>query len=304
MPAGAQPGTVTLTAKVTAPGGPGGRPSLVEATTTVAVAAASLSAAYNNTGISDNADESAADYDGSGDSFSAQALAAGTPTALTPGTKVTIGGTTFTWPDVAAGTPDNVVASGQTIALSGSGTDLGFLGSSQNGTATGTVTVHYTDGSTTSTTLNMADWYANAPAVGNQLLDHHVELELPEQFARRAPGEPVLRLGAAGQGEDRGVGHAAHPEHRGRHHRDAHLRHGHRVGNADGGRPVLVRGRGLRQRGHQRQLRPGRGGLRRHRGELLGPGAGGGHPERTEPGPGHAWAGPPSPGPPRAVPTT
>ena len=170
VPAGAQPGTVTLTAKVTAPGGPGGRPSLVVATTTVAVAAASLSAAYNNTGISDNADESAADYDGSGDSFSAQALAAATPTALTPGTKVTIGGTTFTWPDVAAGTPDNVVASGQSIALSGSGTDLGFLGSSQNGTATGTVTVHYTDGSTTSTTLNMADWYANAAAVGNQLL--------------------------------------------------------------------------------------------------------------------------------------
>jgi beta-glucosidase len=170
VPAGAQPGTVTLTARVTAPGGPGGGPSLVVASTTVAVAAASLSAAYNNTGISDNADESAADYDGSGDSFSAQALAAATPTALTPGTKVTIGGTTFTWPDVAAGTPDNVVASGQTIALSGSGTDLGFLGSSQNGTATGTVTVHYTDGSTTSTTLNMADWYANAPAVGNQLL--------------------------------------------------------------------------------------------------------------------------------------
>jgi hypothetical protein len=170
VPAGAQPGTVTLTAKVTAPGGPGGRPSLVVATTTVAVAAASLSAAYNNTGISDNSDESAADYDGSGDSFSAQALAAATPTALTPGTKVTIGGTTFTWPDVAAGTPDNVVASGQTIALSGSGTDLGLLGSSQNGTATGTVTVRYTDGSTTSTTLNMADWYANAPAVGNQLL--------------------------------------------------------------------------------------------------------------------------------------
>jgi beta-glucosidase len=170
VPAGAQPGTVTLTAKVTAPGGPGGRPSLVEASTTAAVAAASLSDAYNNTGISDNADESVADYDGSGDSFSAQALAAATPTALTPSTKVTIGGTTFTWPDVAAGTPDNVVAAGQTIAMSGSGTDLGFLGSGQNGTATGTVTVHYTDGSTTSTSLNMADWYANAPAVGDKLL--------------------------------------------------------------------------------------------------------------------------------------
>jgi beta-glucosidase len=169
VPAGAQPGTSTLTARVSSHGGPGGS-SLVEASTTIAVAATSLSAAYNNTGISNNSDESAADYDGVGDSFSAQALAAGTPTALTQGGKVTVGGTTFTWPDVAPGNPDNVVAAGQTIALSGSGTDLGFLGSSQNGTATGTVTVHYTDGTSKAFTLNMADWYANAPAVGNQLL--------------------------------------------------------------------------------------------------------------------------------------
>ena len=167
VPAGAQPGTRTLTARILA-GGPGG--GLVVASSTVDVAYASLSAAYNNTGISDNANEAAADYDGVGDSFSAQALAAGTPTALTPGAKVTAGGTTFTWPNVAAGTPDNVVAAGQTVQLSGSGTDLGFLGASQNGTATGTVTVHYTDGSSTSTSLNVADWYANAPAVGDQLL--------------------------------------------------------------------------------------------------------------------------------------
>ena len=60
---------------------------------------------------------------------------------------VTIGGTTFTWPNVPAGTPDNVVTGGQTVDLSGSGTDLGFLGSSQNGTASGIVTIHYTDGS-------------------------------------------------------------------------------------------------------------------------------------------------------------
>ena len=60
-----------------------------------------MNAAYNNIGISDNSDESAANYDGVGDSFSAQALAAGTPNALTPGGTVTIGGTTFTWPNVA-----------------------------------------------------------------------------------------------------------------------------------------------------------------------------------------------------------
>jgi hypothetical protein len=63
-----------------------------------------------------------------------------------------------------------VVAAGQTIKLTGSGTDLGFLGASQNGTATGSVTVHYTDGTSKSVMLNVADWYANAPAVGDQVV--------------------------------------------------------------------------------------------------------------------------------------
>jgi beta-glucosidase-like glycosyl hydrolase len=138
--------------------------------TTVEVPYSSMKAAYNNIGISDNSDESAANYDGVGDSFSAQALAAGTPNALTPGGTVTIGGTTLTWPNVPAGTPDNVVTGGQTVDLSGTGTDLGFLGSSQNGTASGMVTIHYTDGSSEMFNLNMADWYANAPAVGNEVV--------------------------------------------------------------------------------------------------------------------------------------
>ena len=169
-PANAQPGTETLTARITSSAGHEHGGGLVEASTTLAVAAPTLASAFNNTGISDNSNESAADYDGSGDSFSAQALAAGTPTALTPGSQVTVDGTTLTWPNAAPGTPDNVVAAGQTISLTGSGTDLGFIGSSQNGTATGTVTVNYKDGTSQSFNLNMADWYANAPAVGDQLL--------------------------------------------------------------------------------------------------------------------------------------
>jgi beta-glucosidase len=171
-PASAQGSTSTLqvTVRPTAGGYPGSRSSTVQASAPVTVPYASLTTASDNTGISDNSDVAAADYDGDGDSYSAQALAAGTPTTLTPGQPVTIGGTTFTWPSAASGTPDNVVAGGQTVALSGSGTDLGFLGASQNGTASGTVTVHYTDGSSQSFNLNMADWYANSPAVGDQLL--------------------------------------------------------------------------------------------------------------------------------------
>ena len=99
----------------------GGRSGVVEASATVTVPYSSLAAAYNNTGISDNSNAAAADYDGVGDSYSAQALAAGTPTPLTPGGQVTIGGTTLTWPSAAPGTPDNVVTGGQTVAVSGSG---------------------------------------------------------------------------------------------------------------------------------------------------------------------------------------
>jgi len=170
-PASATPGdsTLQLTVSPTA-GHDDDRTGRVEASATVTVPYSSLTAAYNNTGISDNSNPAGANYDGVGDSYSAQALAAGTPTALTPGQPVTVGGTTFTWPAAASGSPDNVVAGGQTVALSGSGTDLGFLGASQNGTASGPVTVHYTDGSSQSFNLNLADWYANSPAVGNQLL--------------------------------------------------------------------------------------------------------------------------------------
>ena len=169
-PAGAQPGTSTLNARVSFQSGPGSSGGAVLASTTVSVPYSSLAAAYNNIGISDNSDPAAANYDLAGNSYSAQALAAGTPNALTPGGQVTIGGTTFTWPNVAAGTVDNVVANGQTVALTGSGTDLGILGASQNGTATGTITVNYTDGTSQSFTLNMADWYANAPATGGQIV--------------------------------------------------------------------------------------------------------------------------------------
>jgi beta-glucosidase len=163
-PADAAPGSHTLTARISSASG------LVTASTSVAVPYASLSAAYDNFGISDNSDPAGGNFDLGGDSYSFEALAAGSPTALTPGAQVTVGGTTLTWPNVPAATLDNAVANGQTVALSGSGTDLGLLGAGQNGTATGTITVNYTDGTSQSFTLNMADWYADAPAAGDQLV--------------------------------------------------------------------------------------------------------------------------------------
>jgi hypothetical protein len=65
-----------------------------------------------------------------------------------------------------------VIAQGQTVNVSGSGR-LAFLGAAANGKASGTVTITYTDGSTSTATLGFSDWTlgANAqqPSFGNQV---------------------------------------------------------------------------------------------------------------------------------------
>jgi beta-galactosidase len=128
-----------------------------------------LADAFTNTGIGDDSAVGTANFDGTGNSYSAQAL---TAAGLAPGAAVTHDGITFTWPGVPPGQPDNVVAQGQTILLSGSGTTLGFLGAGSGtrpGGAKGTGTVYYTDGSTSSFTITLAD-YSGAPGAGNDVI--------------------------------------------------------------------------------------------------------------------------------------
>jgi beta-glucosidase len=131
------------------------------------VAYPSLSAAFNNVGITDDANTSAGDYGGPGYSFSAEALASA---GITPGGTVTSGGFSFTWPNVAAGQPDNATPNGQVVTLSGAGSQLAFLGAANNGTATGQVTVGYTDGTTSTGTITLSDWYSNAAVTGDSLV--------------------------------------------------------------------------------------------------------------------------------------
>ena len=115
---------------------------------------------FTNAGISTDDDTSAANFDGSGWSYSAQALAAA---GVTPGAKVSADGIDYTWPDQPPGTPDNVVASGQTIPLTApaDASRIGLLGSASNTTmlgAGGPVTVTYADGSTSQFTATFSDW--------------------------------------------------------------------------------------------------------------------------------------------------
>ncbi len=128
---------------------------------------AELPSFLNNVGISDDTDPAAGNLDGNGSSFSAQALAA---VQLTPGAAVSHDGVTFTWPDVAPGGADNVVADGQTIGLPGAGQTLGILGASDYGSATGTGTIRYTDGSTQRFTVSFPDWWSNTSPPNGDIL--------------------------------------------------------------------------------------------------------------------------------------
>jgi hypothetical protein len=137
---------------------------------------ASLPAAYDNAGITDTGSTPPSGFvgfDGSGSTYSAQALAAD---GLTPGATVTVGGVPLTWPDAAAAEPDNVVASGQVISLAGTGTGTGtgstlaLAGAADNGAASGTATVVYSDGSTQTFPLTFNDWWLNAALPGTTVV--------------------------------------------------------------------------------------------------------------------------------------
>ncbi|MHA6758501.1 lectin [Streptacidiphilus sp. PAMC 29251] len=112
---------------------------------------------YTDIGVSADAASSSANFDGGGWSYSATALA---NAGINPGGTVSAGGTSFTWPNVAAGQPDNYLSNGQTVAATGSGA-ISFLGTASNGPSSGTATVNYTDGTTQSVPLAFSDWTLN-----------------------------------------------------------------------------------------------------------------------------------------------
>ncbi|HUN31662.1 MAG TPA: beta-galactosidase [Trebonia sp.] len=140
-------------------------------TATVNVPASSLAATYNNAGITDDSNPNPSSgfigFDGEGTSFSAQGLAAD---GLTPGASVSAGGLTFTWPNVASAQNDNTMAEGQTVAVSGSGSELGFLASANNSAESGTGTIYYTDGTTQTFTLNVGNFWYPSGSNGNPSL--------------------------------------------------------------------------------------------------------------------------------------
>ncbi|MDH6228843.1 NEW3 domain-containing protein [Streptomyces sp. MJP52] len=145
----------TFTATAAYAGGDGAGSATATRTQTNGAPLADLAAAYDNVGITDEGNTGPGDYDGEGNSFSAQKLAAA---GLEPGGRVEALGAELTWPDVAPGTKDNVTGAGQAITLNGKGSKLVLLGSGVTGGATGTATVYYADGTSTRGPFGFPNW--------------------------------------------------------------------------------------------------------------------------------------------------
>jgi hypothetical protein len=166
VPADARPASYQLGATASYQAAEGGHGTST-ATAVVSVPYPSTATAFDNVGITDDADHTPGNFDGSGNSYSAQALAG---LGITPGAPVHAGVVTFTWPQVPSGTADDVAMHGQLISLRGSGSTLGILGAGVSSTQSGTGTVYYSDGTTQAFTLSFPDWFSTTPVAGDDLV--------------------------------------------------------------------------------------------------------------------------------------
>ena len=139
---------VTSASAAPQPGRPGG--GFVPAAAPVPVP---LDDYFDNDGI-DTATAHDGDFDGSGYTFPGEALPSG---------QATVSGVPYLIGGGVAGAKNNVVAVGQRIAIP-QGRYLGalFLVAASYGPASGTVTVNYSDGSTSQATLTGPNWYSSA----------------------------------------------------------------------------------------------------------------------------------------------
>ena len=127
-------------------------------TPTTTLAQVSLSALFNNRGAGNWPGD--ADFDGAGYSYPADQLPSGS--------SITINGVPYQFPTLAPGTNDNINAFGQTIPLpSGHYHQAAFLMSSIWGPVTGTLTIQYSDGSSSTADLTIPDWINNSNKPSN-----------------------------------------------------------------------------------------------------------------------------------------
>lgn len=136
----------------------------------------------NNTGITQDP-RSNANFDGNGYSYSALALQLA---GVTPGSKVTAGGHTFTWPTSNSSFSDNIAANGQLFPLKAAlgTTQVGLLVSATNGPVAADFVLHYVDAGGAETapvrvSRVVTDWTRNA---GSAAVDAGLVTAVTSQF--------------------------------------------------------------------------------------------------------------------------
>ncbi|MHB9857907.1 lectin [Streptomyces sp. YIM S03343] len=140
--------------------------ALSAATLRVAVAKAGALWPYDtNEGVYPDGTSFSGGFDNGGWALSQNALSAA---GVTNGSVLTVDGISYNWPTVTSGRPDNLEMAGQTILMPAgtSGVTLGLLGAAANAPTdgsgvSGTVTVTYTDGTTSEATIGFSDWTLN-----------------------------------------------------------------------------------------------------------------------------------------------
>lgn len=156
---GSAAGTQSIGATVTYQDASGGTNTL-SGSGSIDVAFADIAAAFNHVSITSVATKEAGNFDGGGASFSEDALAAagaewGQPLMVERGEDTL----EFTWPEAGPGEANSVSPEGQTVALSGQGTHLAFLGSSATGAGVNPeVTITYQDGTSTNESVYFPNW--------------------------------------------------------------------------------------------------------------------------------------------------
>lgn len=114
----------------------------------------------------------------------------------------------------------DVVAAGVTVKLGGQGSKLAFLGA-EAGFVSDTVTVHYTDGSTSTASLGFPNWCCTDPtAYGAQVAFYRTQSRHPVGAGQlRHPLPGLLQRHTDRRDEDHCRGHPARRD------ADPHLRH-------------------------------------------------------------------------------
>jgi hypothetical protein len=117
--------------------------------------------AFNNIGTTPAGEGDLGSFDASNNTFQSDLLPAPGASVPLPGTPVT-----YTWPDTAAGAPDNWTPHGQTVDMGGRrASQISFLGAATNGPSAGTASVNYTDGTHQVVPVDLNDWTTpNLPA--------------------------------------------------------------------------------------------------------------------------------------------